>query len=215
MFSRIRRTWAVLAGRDSVYRHRAYGAYEGSDGKNYIGEDPRPEQDPSLDTLGGCAAHHTRGTGSAARHASAGIDIITSGIHSHRRNTLMHESSRNQDERKRNDVPLAGSESGTVDSNVHGDAALTRTHFQEILAEAEARCFMGKGQERHAAEPTAPFEEHDFWPLFTTAGSGGPQFQIAKKLAEYRRTHDRQELLDVINYAAAMVCYHDAKGLPW
>lgn len=98
--------------------------------------------------------------------------------------------------------------------DVLGPAALTRTHFQEILAEADARCFEGKGVERHAGSDV-PFEQHDFWPLFTQTGPGGPQFQIAKKIAEYRRTYDRNELLDVINYATAMICYHDAKGMPW
>lgn len=131
----------------------------------------------------------------------------------------MHESTRNQDERNSSNEfgPRLGD--AEMARDISGPAALTWTHFQEILAEAEARTHIGKGAERHSGWGGAMSEDlstHDWWGLLARSGSGGPQFQIEKKLSEYRRTFDRNQLLDIINYAAAMICKHDSiGGHPW
>jgi hypothetical protein len=123
----------------------------------------------------------------------------------------MHESTGRQDEREGYDIPeqqLSGDERAIL-----GPAeALTIEHFRAILGQADHRCFFGKGVERHSNSPEgfAPFNQHDFWPLLEAHGTGFATGQIDKKLREFIRTGDAKQLLDIIVYTTALICWEDA-----
>jgi hypothetical protein len=76
--------------------------------------------------------------------------------------------------------------------------------LKRVLKEAHDRAAFGKGYERHA--DYKPFENQDICTELIIFGTGPALFQIRKKAKEslrLSREQARNELLDIIVYAAA------------
>lgn len=94
------------------------------------------------------------------------------------------------------------------------DSSITfgELRLREVIDEALARCFRGKGKERHNVDGSCDFMNQPLMEISRRTGVGGPLYQVHKKAYEAHdmlRGGDKErainELLDIIVYTSATI----------
>jgi len=128
-------------------------------------------------------------------------------VRTHKREPLMYESERDQDQGN-SGQSISGTPSLSLDDALPvGDKeewGLDEESFKRILAEIHERCFLKEGRKHTDG---GSFAEDDMWDILHQTGYGFPHGQVMKKWAEFERTNDDAELLDVCTYTILAILW--------